>query len=181
MIDTILVSIHTPTKGVTWDPSATWVAARGFNPHTHEGCDCRYYAGSSPLRCFNPHTHEGCDKSKFRWFPLRSVSIHTPTKGVTCIGHIYFPNWKVSIHTPTKGVTTEWIESVISCLVSIHTPTKGVTFMGVHLPAFKSVSIHTPTKGVTKYGFLRKVFMLFQSTHPRRVWPNCLNFGFSTI
>ena len=56
-----------------------------------------------------------------------TVSIHTPTKGVTFseIKHSIMPN--VSIHTPTKGVTKlidfytkEWV-------VSIHTPTKGVT------------------------------------------------------
>ena len=54
---------------------------------------------------FNQHTHEGCD---WRWcgrWRHQTVSIHTPTKGVTggCIRVVC--RYGVSIHTPTKGVT----------------------------------------------------------------------------
>ena len=33
------VSIHTPTKGVTFRRSKSSFVAIRFNPHTHEGCD----------------------------------------------------------------------------------------------------------------------------------------------
>ena len=56
----------------------------GFNPHTHEGCD------TSPSI---PSSYDG------------TVSIHTPTKGVTHTGFLYDNELCVSIHTPTKGVT----------------------------------------------------------------------------
>ena len=79
----LIVSIHTPTKGVTLYRNVQWRNMKSFNPHTHEGCDLLPWSRCLCRRSFNPHTHEGCDKSKFRWFPLRSVSIHTPTKGVT--------------------------------------------------------------------------------------------------
>ena len=102
---------------------------------------------------------------------LGSVSIHTPTKGVTRIDAQTLREIKVSIHTPTKGVTKEGLLSLriicsfnphthegcdkychiilVCLLVSIHTPTKGVTFMLGKMPIGKAVSIHTPTKGVT--------------------------------
>ena len=33
------VSIHTPTKGVTQVAEMLYTLTKGFNPHTHEGCD----------------------------------------------------------------------------------------------------------------------------------------------
>ena len=35
-----LVSIHTPTKGVTPVLDFAHIGIDSFNPHTHEGCDC---------------------------------------------------------------------------------------------------------------------------------------------
>ena len=56
-----VVSIHTPTKGVT---NATLCITRR-------------------ITCFNPHTHEGCDNHIKELLEYIGVSIHTPTKGVT--------------------------------------------------------------------------------------------------
>ena len=78
----------------------------GFNPHTHEGCD------TSPSI---PSSYDG------------TVSIHTPTKGVTHTGFLYDNELCVSIHTPTKGVTQNLEDDKLFAYVSIHTPTKGVT------------------------------------------------------
>ena len=78
-----LVSIHTPTQGVTM-PSDIF---------------------SLKCSCFNPHTHAGCDMDLICVVMRGRVSIHTPTQGVTSkpINYI-FAVW-VSIHTPTQGVT----------------------------------------------------------------------------
>ena len=57
-----IVSIHTPTKGVTLHRWHLDGYERGFNPHTHEGCDF-------DAKAFQTDHPE--------------VSIHTPTKGVT--------------------------------------------------------------------------------------------------
>ena len=76
------VSIHTPTQGVTFLYICN-VFRICFNPHTHAGCDYRNHSRSSGKQGFNPHTHAGCD-----WYAgcsrsQPSVSIHTPTQGVT--------------------------------------------------------------------------------------------------
>ena len=61
-IHLVIVSIHTPTQGVT--QAEIWkVWHRSFNPHTHAGCDRRGYVS----------------------YLLEEVSIHTPTQGVTTI------------------------------------------------------------------------------------------------
>ena len=100
------------------------------------------------------------------------VSIHTPTKGVTCIPDIVSRRHQCfNPHThegcdltlqPTalcskrfNPHTHEGCDSIrddLSCLhgVSIHTPTKGVTMVGCGSCPACQVSIHTPTKGVTK-------------------------------
>ena len=99
------VSIHTPTKGVTWYLLRLIPISSSFNPHTHEGCDI--------MLLFIRLAVE--------------VSIHTPTKGVTHSLCAFSCLLRVSIHTPTKGVTLVWCSSHSVSLVSIHTPTKGVT------------------------------------------------------
>ena len=54
---------------------------------------------------FNPHTHAGCDTvDGIVWYQY-SVSIHTPTQGVTLEFLTVGDYGKVSIHTPTQGVT----------------------------------------------------------------------------
>ena len=123
-----VVSIHTPTKGVT--PVAWWRCSLGC--------------------CFNPHTHEGCDANvpTVRYLLQKFQSTH-PRRVWLILGRQDYQWRHVSIHTPTKGVTDEsWL--VGQCVeVSIHTPTKGVTYVARRFFASKGVSIHTPTKGVT--------------------------------
>ena len=166
----IAVSIHTPTKGVTSSiRSVTWYTwfqsthprrvwrtisrcymwVTGFNPHTHEGCDLVAACQRCPSWCFNPHTHEGCDSARFNLWKVLVVSIHTPTKGVT-------------LHIP-QSILQE------GCF-NPHTH-EGCDLTQNNLKLFDYVSIHTPTKGVTRFGkYEGIVSILFQSTHPRRVW-----------
>ena len=104
-----------------------------------------------PSHCsFNPHTYMRCDTYLLFQKYFSSVSIHTPTWGVTS------GFWKrdkrrwVSIHTPTWGVTICDNIFFLFEQVSIHTPTWGVTAKTVSYENFLIVSIHTPTWGVTQ-------------------------------
>ena len=188
------VSIHTPTKGVTNFTLNILLHANSFNPHTHEGCDRPQQPSIRAFWRFQSTHPRRVWLFNFLFVQnLTKVSIHTPTKGVTTTTKVTDGNMQVSIHTPTKGVTVlptsgaDWTE------VSIHTPTKGVTkcrpsllypiFVSIHTPTKgvtscrtpqlnqDGVSIHTPTKGVTLICYLEFTFHVFQSTHPRRVWP----------
>ena len=58
---------------------------QSFNPHTHAGCDRNAPLRTPPTVGFNPHTHAGCDKGFTLQLFRRTVSIHTPTQGVTKI------------------------------------------------------------------------------------------------
>ena len=142
-----------------------------FNPHTHEGCDMsesntKYsftkFQSTHPRRvwhkirynigeylCFNPHTHEGCDEARKAAEEARKVSIHTPTKGVTkaIIGHLI--GRYVSIHTPTKGVTA-------------HTSIKKSSNKCFNPHTHEGCDVLSALKILSP--------MVFQSTHPRRVW-----------
>ena len=59
------------------------ISVLSFNPHTHAGCDSAIWLRSFWIRSFNPHTHAGCDCVISRHCQTMSVSIHTPTQGVT--------------------------------------------------------------------------------------------------
>ena len=199
------VSIHTPTKGVTLSLFVSIFLLNCFNPHTHEGCD-----RISPMVRYDTWGFQSTHPRRV-WLSMASfvaltsiVSIHTPTKGVTRRRWRWWCRKEVSIHTPTKGVTAIIPVALPTVHVSIHTPTKGVTGKLVRKYEEQPVSIHTPTKGVTAKAFQRMcrpfcfnphthegcdtipakvqlVRHLFQSTHPRRVWPETINERVNSI
>ena len=77
-----VVSIHTPTQGVTI------VIFNGINIsivsiHTPTQGVTSHLSSVSSMECFNPHTHAGCDNSDEPFNSNSNVSIHTPTQGVT--------------------------------------------------------------------------------------------------
>ena len=110
-------------------------------PHRYRWCTWK--------SCFNPHTHEGCDEVRCVDYSLCAVSIHTPTKGVTWKSRIPRLSVWVSIHTPTKGVTT-WVTGYDSRFLfqSTH-PRRVWPQTASEKMSYLKVSIHTPTKGVT--------------------------------
>ena len=55
----------------------------------------------------------------------------------------------ISIHTPTRGVTLHALALKVATGISIHTPTRGVTQQHIHHRTMIQISIHTPTRGVT--------------------------------
>ena len=121
-IHLVIVSIHTPTQGVTFLYICN-VFRICFNPHTHAGCDTISFYSNTIILCFNPHTHAGCDGSE-RYKEIEAlVSIHTPTQGVTLM-LLLSVMWylSVSIHTPTQGVTTisALFEGIINLFQSTH-------------------------------------------------------------
>ena len=99
------VSIHTPTKGVTGRRSRPGGGGGRFNPHTHEGCDYAWFIWEKGYKGFNPHTHEGCDSSTTT-FQARDTSFNPHThEGCDSVVPPCVAMLNVSIHTPTKGVT----------------------------------------------------------------------------
>ena len=121
---------------------------------------------------FNPHSHKGSDHGYRRKLIEQSISIHTPTRGVTSRVIRFITRPCISIHTPTRGVTISGASA--SLILSNFNPHshKGsdggsraewyehVKFQSTlpqgewHCPApiviaCSSISIHTPTRGVT--------------------------------
>ena len=143
----ILVSIHTPTQGVTHYtyPYSTSLKFQSTHPRrvwqSRDG-----YQGDN--EGFNPHTHAGCDTNSPDIGTDGLVSIHTPTQGVTSKSGYGVTSHHVSIHTPTQGVT-----------FSIRNKTVLLQFQSTHPRRVWLVSVFCPL-----------LVFLFQSTHPRRVW-----------
>ena len=176
-----------------WLPFA-WrcLLVRGFNPHTHEGCDAKYlqpanfvikFQSTHPRRvwlhnmvmrvlliCFNPHTHEGCDTTTIEHSSdYFSFNPHTH-EGCDCkiSDSDYVPI--VSIHTPTKGVTPLCVFCrVTGMFQSTHPRRVWPTFLGYALMRFLFQSTH-PRRVWPTNSSSPLVEAQFQSTHPRRVW-----------
>ena len=188
------VSIHTPTQGVTVIICRVFVVLSFQSTHPRRVWHSSSATDAS-VQCFNPHTHAGCDFDEI----LEEnrdvlVSIHTPTQGVTVASSTKINDNKVSIHTPTQGVTNSIGITANLYEVSIHTPTQGVTLhlfqIDVHGQGFnphthagcdgagswfKAVGLcfnpHTHA-GCDRSLIVLFCHVLFQSTHPRRVWPH---------
>ena len=142
------VSIHTPTKGVTF---------------------YHWFYGFINLVSIHTPT-KGVTDDRPLHLRLRQVSIHTPTKGVTQINSAHQIAGGFQSTHPRRVWQKGCIRWAKSIFVSIHTPTKGVTICCLHAVWSSRVSIHTPTKGVTQNRVFALAFAVFQSTHPRRVW-----------
>ena len=123
-------------------------------------------------------------------FQVKSISIHTPAKGVTQLTPETAALLEISIHTPAKGVTKLQVVTLpdstdfnphpreggdvvdrCNCIsqsdFNPH-PREGVTSLQVFLHPVIHISIHTPAKGVTIRQKPLHCRKRFQSTPPRR-------------
>ena len=77
------ISIHTPTKGVT-NKAFLISCHQLISIHTPtKGVTKCHFRNWSYANNFNPHSHEGSDHGVTTAFKGIIISIHTPTKGVT--------------------------------------------------------------------------------------------------
>ena len=154
----IIVSIHTPTQGVT----AATIFCSEFNKFqsTHpRRVWLIYHFLHFRTECFNPHTHAGCDDVTVYFSVSAKVSIHTPTQGVTVATHtIYYRSICFNPHTHA-GCDLGLIGLDGDGSVSIHTPTQGVTKPLLPFLCPCKVSIHTPTQGVTLYNLIERTII----------------------
>ena len=134
--------------------SASAAGVRDFNPHSHEGSDDCEAVNSSQEYNFNPHSHEGSDKNA----GIRSQTVchfnpHSH-EGSDFVTNCDPDTIIISIHTPTRGVTCQKILKHYYTQISIHTPTRGVTQTLTIWRQILEISIHTPTRGVTSVRFM---------------------------
>ena len=64
---------------------------------------------------FNPRSREGSDTRSRSNSSSRSISIHAPAKGATCLWSARLATQTISIHAPAKGATNE----VIKCKIRL--------------------------------------------------------------
>ena len=123
---TPIISIHTPTQGVTYEIISTiklytfqsTLPRREWRLFSNVVCIPRQFQSTLPRRewpssamsfafpdNFNPHSHAGSDFLNKRKEICQWISIHTPTQGVTITYIFTFSPMIISIHTPTQGVT----------------------------------------------------------------------------
>ena len=116
----------THPRGVRPGQNLLYMAIGGFNPRTHEGCDCnerqittnKRFQSTHPrgvrliiiylggiIDCFNPRTHEGCDRVVALTFFCKhcfNPRTHEGCDARTCSSK---DQSDVSIHAPTRGAT----------------------------------------------------------------------------
>ena len=147
-IHLVIVSIHTPTQGVTTSIMYPAQASQFQSTHPRRVWLQQQSSVQNSIS-FNPHTHAGCDLFIISFISERSVSIHTPTQGVTMLQYtsVCPPKFQ-STHPRRVWPSHKWQD-----------------------PRHTSFNPHTHA-GCDKEIWMRSLRNgLFQSTHPRRVWP----------
>ena len=122
---------------------------------------------------FNPHSHKGSDNSYLDKDCACSISIHTPTKGVTAVRtlhrllYFYFnphshkgsdegsrgkkiKSRNFNPHSHKGSDNTARARSSLPCDFNPHSH-KGSDVSWLLIILCKIISIHTPTKGVTQF------------------------------
>ena len=125
----IVISIHTPTKGATWNNSTHTYTVTAISIHTPtKGATClNIYKPRKDVN-FNPHSHEGSDcRSRTRPTMITVFQSTLPRRERQSIRADENKRKIISIHTPTKGATYKTLGTPKECRISIHTPTKGAT------------------------------------------------------
>ena len=139
---TLLVSIHAPAWGAT------------YNGNHREPC----------ARSFNSRSRVGSDKLVAHLSRKRSVSIHAPAWGATSASFANCCCAKVSIHAPAWGATPAGGCNPGAGRVSIHAPAWGATGMSGLSRREGVVSIHAPAWGATScFGSLTAPMPRFNS------------------
>ena len=134
-----LISIHTPTQGVTL--SATYrLTGEKISIHTPT---------------------QGVTIAKVKLNAVCFISIHTPTQGVTESYYSRMRESIISIHTPTQGVTYFCIYMFGLCYISIHTPTQGVTAKLPNLSAILRSNLLNSNKPAASYAWFVKIIILY--------------------
>ena len=177
-----LISIHTPTQGVT----IRFISARYwflyFNPHSHAGSDVyrrrsRRRAATISIHTptqgvtffprfldlliqyFNPHSHAGSDEKDISLQNLQDRFQSTlPRREWRCYRKWYWMRYIFQSTLPRR----EWLSLSLSTTLSV------------------PISIHTPTQGVTTKKWILLFLIWFQSTLPRREWRNTIYLPFIT-
>ena len=167
------VSIHTPTQGVTIPPSPycreilfqsthprrVWLLPviavtliKGFNPHTHAGCDISNLLYKDiPVEFQSTHPRRVWQIWRPPIYNPYNVSIHTPTQGVTPAHGIY--HWQTQSFNPHTHAGCDMFFGIIDHTHQGFNPHThaGCDAMDVCYIIPQNVSIHTPTQGVTLY------------------------------
>ena len=119
-----------------------------FNPHTYMRCDPRFFISLLMSRSFNPHTYMRCDRAGNSLTTWLTVSIHTPTWGVT------ISSWTISVGKEFQSTHLHEVWRQRSLHIPPTISFNPHTYMRcdkhyANLPTYNKVSIHTPTWGVT--------------------------------
>ena len=150
-----VVSIHTPTKGVTEMGSVHVI--------------CREFQSTHPRRVWLDLLTFSCDFCK--------VSIHTPTKGVTlCSVKCLLVRLFQSTHPRRVWLGTHIIYALQQRFQSTH-PRRVWLERGESVTRmFKFQSTH-PRRVWQYCDYQKDHQVMFQSTHPRRVWLSEVNLS----
>ena len=164
------ISIHTPTQGVTFVNFIIWFYHRiSIHTPTQGVTNGQTHTDSFPVfQSTLPHRE---------WqFRMRAVVIleefqstlpHREWPQFHCS---FLPSVSISIHTPTQGVTSRFCFRLRPTLFQSTLPHREWLSLQRHRNLLPLISIHTPTQGVTfPHPFFVSV-MVFQSTLPHREW-----------
>ena len=138
----MIVSTHSPARGLTY---------------------CQIF--SFPYnRCFNSQPRKGADRAASSANPgRRVVSTHSPARGLTAALFWYMIDQNVSTHSPARGLTDYTWDQVNLGFVSTHSPARGLTAI---LHNFRIFPMHVSVLIALNHSFIHIAPDIFLQYRP---------------
>ena len=166
----LLISIHAPVKGATYQSLRSRLRCCHFNPRTREGCDPFSFLQLIINLFISIHAPvKGATIHLGRRRADNVISIHAPVKGATGLHGSKSPGMEtISIHAPVKGATSRpMLHNVLVCHFNPRTREGCDASSARPTSVTTKISIHAPVKGATPgHPPGRAAICQFQSTHP---------------
>ena len=112
----LIISIHSPTRGLTSAHRKTFSASYHFNSQPHKGADRYRETNRITLSNFNSQPHKGADAVASPCILPESYFNSQPHKGADPRpSPVPYPVREISIHSPTRGLTAVdvWIAYIL--------------------------------------------------------------------
>ena len=157
-IHLVIVSIHTPTQGVTTSIMYPAQASQFQSTHPRRVWLQQQSSVQNSIS-FNPHTHAGCDLFIISFISERSVSIHTPTQGVT---YLSFPSFQNGVFQSTHPRRVWRCYSILQCVRQSFNPHTHAGCDSIHhVYQINKNSFNPHTHAGCDIGFLFLILMIY--------------------
>ena len=122
---------------------------RRFNSQPRKGADADVHDLTFEDWSFNSQPRKGADDGGAKRMKIKTVSTHSPARGLTRFVGLLIPSLLRFNSQPRKGADLRIPDTDEAYQVSTHSPARGLTYGRRVFGRVQIVSTHSPARGLT--------------------------------